>query len=817
MIGRVKVPMTGGVNLFADPTKIRDDQLAYAKNLVPLKPGVIGRRPAMQWAQNVMFGYNLPGPVIPVRSMFSELAADFVFVCWLEGIMYLMARDSSVITTVSQSLGPSDVPMRASMVQWDGDTYAFTGQTSGARLAFANNAEGYVMEALDFGAGNSGFRPLGAAVIRDRFVYWGFDDGVGGRAVLFADRGLPLQIGDSAVASGRFIPVAGIAQSPITHCAEINTQASGSPNQSVVAVWTTDSMWMLLGEPGETGDGSTPDAIQGTLQQNLLPMSAGCVSGATVAQTPYGTIWAGPDDIWFMPMGSLPIRIGTNIRPALLGNSASIKWKWHATYDAKKAQYRLAIFGPETGPDEFSGCNHHWILDLSGGAPSNADEARWWGPQVYEQANGTPAYSGTYTFLVDNGDDGDRDVYSLVWGEEEVNLGEFIKAIALVTLDGTNTNDTCLPMLERIPHVNLQEYFPGDVIVPYDEDAGTFKPYVWVVESVDGLGPNGGGVTGLDLVPQFNDGVALNWPDGGVEWRVQDTNAFSLTPTASFIPRSWYPENVGNILCKLVTKEYDTGDPMVDKLLDGAELGYWISRVGRVTYGYQTDIDSNTRTLPITGDYLGAVGFPDPNPLALPQTQAFRGQRIWGTRLLTSTPGSRSIGKTVQFWLETDPEYVINETNDTIVIGTNNDVAAILAVPHGVHTYSALKTAVINTLIAGGLLDFQFISTDLAMGSLEGISNGGSLGNNYKIYFEQVGPGATNTPQHFLQRCARLFSIFGFDTNASSFGGTGVEFIRIDETGGGTMAKTSIRQTNSYDLQISGLTLRARLFGRRPQ
>lgn len=793
---KVKVPMTGGVNLFKDPSQIRDDQIAYGKNLVPVEPGVIGSRPAMRQARCILANPAL-GPYIPLRAMPSPIGPEFAL------IFHSSAAGKVRFTLVDENgadagaeLATSDSPIPVSMVQWDGDTYVFAGQNSGVRAAYANNAEGYLLEAITFeGTGNSDFKPKGAAVIRDRFVYWGFDDGAGGRAVLFADRGFPLRIGDSAVASARFLPVAGIAQSGITHCAELGTSAAGSPNQSTVAVWTTDNMWMLLGEPGETGDGATAEAIRGTLQQNLLTMNAGCVSGATVMQTPYGTIWAGPDDVWFMPFGSLPVRIGTNIRPALLNTPPNVKWKWHAEYDSDTAQYRLAVFGPGSGPDEFSGCDHHWILDLSSGPPQNAESAVWWGPQAYVQPSTDARYKGTHCLLAKTGADGDREMYGMAWYTCDAGDNGNVEGIGLVTLGADGSRDCAAPQQERVPFSESADYAVGDQIVPYDEDPGESRPQVWTVSVA--------GTTGAST-PQFNDGVSTTVVSGGVTFEV-------AAVVADFLPLSMQTEN--EILPEFISKEY-TGDPTKDKLLDGAELGQWVSETGLISYRIIPDIDENSRVLQKLGDVLGVTGFEN---VGLPNPGVTRGQRIWGSRLLTPTPGSRSVAKAVQFRFTHGSEFVVDNTNDAIVVSEGLGAKVTIPLAQGEYTHNDLQQAIVLALDNEFAAGWNFSTIGIGAESINHIRVE-STGTDLQLWFADTSAVDAATAAD-IAKCARLFSMLGFDTNNATFNtGVGSGFLNVPAGAPGAWvpARSSAETTRTFRMQISSLNLRVKTFNRGP-
>jgi hypothetical protein len=108
--------------------------------------------------------------------------------------------------------------------------------------------------------------------------------------------------------------------------------------------------------------------------------------------------------------------------------------------------------------------------------------------------------------------------------------------------------------------------------------------------------------------------------------------------------------------------------------------------------------------------------------------------------------------------------------------------------------------------------------------SLDGIAEITTT-NEFQIYFQQVGPGAspsTGIPVADLEKCARLFQLFGFDVSAAAnFGsGIGVGFINIqgDDTAPYTytMGRSSPSRFNAARIQFSALNLRVRPFSRRP-
>jgi hypothetical protein len=417
--------------------------------------------------------------------------------------------------------------------------------------------------------------------------------------------------------------------------------------------------------------------------------------------------------------------------------------------------------------------------------------------------------------LTDLGVNGSRLTYGMTVFDETLP-GDVVSGISLVVLNAADSLDSCAPYRDQIRHADNSEYFVGDEIVPFDEDAGEMRPYIWRVTAVNGLGPNGGGVTGIGAVAQFNNGISLSFVDGGVTWQVKDTSG---GPAASFIPRSYYAEaNV--IRPQILTKEY-MGDEMVDSLIDGAELGYWAEKNGRLSYRLLNDAADNTRTIDAPPDQLGISGFFSsgaPNPPLL------RAARNWKSRLLPGVGGRRSVSKSFQLYLTQDTVFVVNDTNDKIVISVGGQPAVALSVAHGEYTYAQLLLAIAAPIEASYAVRVRWATSYVGNGSLEAVAFEDNIFETYRIYFQKVGPDASASNVDDLQRCARLFQMLGFDVNAASAWGTGVgvEYIQaVGFTGSPTaanwtMARSSVSRYNSFRLQISGIKVRAREFRRRP-
>jgi hypothetical protein len=85
---RQPINWSGGVNLFADPTQIKDNQIRLAKNMVPADGGLIlGSRPAMKAVSELVFGNTITS-VIPVRAQRSPYGGiDWVYYDVVAGIL----------------------------------------------------------------------------------------------------------------------------------------------------------------------------------------------------------------------------------------------------------------------------------------------------------------------------------------------------------------------------------------------------------------------------------------------------------------------------------------------------------------------------------------------------------------------------------------------------------------------------------------------------------------------------------------------------------------------------------------------------------
>ncbi len=671
------------------------------------------------------------------------------------------------------------------MFVFNGTTYAFDGlgngvhieadrpaQTTGslAGVALANYVEN------DFGSGNTTFNPAGACVVRDRVLYFK------GPNVYFSDRNEPLTVGFTGAldANGNIAPstanpptgtnfsaldtrgifLGGEELEDITAVAEVNTSADESIDPEAMAAY------MLLGEPLETTAGGD---VLGSLQINRLNVQAGCISQATITRTPYGTFWCGRDDVWFMPFGSLPLRVGTNIRPLIEAQPPGLLWRLHAEY--ADGYYRLSLFSDGQGPDLYSPVGSQFWLDLRKGPPKSAEEAQWYGPQEFIQTDAPTAASatggapGVWCMARDTRASGDGRLYALqsyiMLGAGAVN----VFGMSFCSFDSVEGRDTCAPQAVRQYWAGTTAYGVGDVMVPRPDTASALSPtYVCTT----------GGTSGSGAEPNWLAPAAGVITDGSVVWTaVYWTGTILLS---GYVPN--LQQGANQVLWSIVSKEMMLGDVMTEKLLDGEELGYWASDRTRVTSNSHQKQDVRHHVLGMANDQTAE------NVL-----DSTTGDRVWQSAALTPSPTSRFRGKSATWECGQDAGIVITAgINDTVtgacptgISGTIFSVtipagyyATILDVAHAVGV--AIQAAVPDTVALSG--------TSYAVLGFANASGGG-----FEFDAQQ-----------------KLLRLLGF-----------VEEQSLNASGSNAVyGSESPRYATAPDMQISGINIRYKEFKRRP-
>ncbi len=426
---RIDVPMSMGVNLLADPRKIQDTELVYAKNLVPVQPGILALRGAAGDVFVPLTSAPVAGDGVPLAMQvipFSALADCIAFFRRANDTVEGKVVSNTTMTAfnygdptalVESSFG-CVTQYQPSVLCWQNQVWVvggFGADSTGKVLQLLPSGGG-ALEIINWsfaGTGNEALRPHIIGQYHERFIWANFGPGYESYAVM-GDPGEPDVIGNDALLdNGRnFIIGDQNDGDRIVAIAEITQSAVGNPTNSACLFLKQYSAFIGTGEPNKSTDG---DLVIGDFTISKITYDCGCASAKTLVKTPYGWIWAGTDDVWLFATGALPVRIGTKLRPKLVNAPASSRYLWHAEYH--NGFYRLAIPSDGQVPLDDDPMGEQWWLDLRDGPPQNYQEARWWGPQVFniplygsDDAVGIP---GTHCMAQESKPNQNRRLYGL--------------------------------------------------------------------------------------------------------------------------------------------------------------------------------------------------------------------------------------------------------------------------------------------------------------------------------------------------------------------------------------------------------------------
>lgn len=424
---RRKIGWGGGVNLYADPRALTEDQMALAKNGFPTIEGLLHKRESVQ-ALGSYDRTSSPGTMraIPVGLFVPDPVT---------GKDFIMHHQFGSVATPAEALVAINANDTFDINGTDPNWIAFAAPSPGAVYSTFQPASfvNYRGRVLVAGGGNEGFyqycqltpgnwswvkasfawastvtgvggaqgqattvvpRVLGHA--RGRMVYANFGPGMG-HWLCFGDfnstthtnvTNAPLWaiVGSDVLASnGNHLELDEIAGENICAIMEVSLASVSNPLQKALLVLTKEGSAMLCtGAPAQTTDTAFSDA-QGYLndfQASKVNFQCGGTGPGAICRTTYGVFWVSSDDVWCLPYGlPQPIRIGTNIRPALLACPPNLRPFISMTY-ADSTLY-VSVPSPNSA-NEGDIANNHWRLDLYDGVPQNPLEAQWFGPQDYE-------------------------------------------------------------------------------------------------------------------------------------------------------------------------------------------------------------------------------------------------------------------------------------------------------------------------------------------------------------------------------------------------------------------------------------------------
>lgn len=397
-----------GVDLLSDERRLMKGHVRKLQNLVPVAPGLLAKRKGtMGFGSSAFASFGSDARYVPQSMAVSEnrKLPQFV-VC---GRINTVSPHSAAVHAFTPGALAAPltytwptIPGRPpSIVNFGGKIYVFPGTGAGvAGAVISESGAAASIAAFAFNGAGNNYAPAVACVYRQRMAMADFGPGKENWLVL-SDDWDPATIGASTLSAlnGRALTV-GVDGERITALVDIMLTAVGSPAQSALLILKEHSAYLMTGELNQTGDVAEGDAII-----NEMSVKAGCASWMTVAKTPHGVYWAGDEDVWLFRAGASPIPVGRKLTPALKETPPDFKYKWHGAYFG--GFYRLAIGADGQGMDGASRCGQQYWLDLRDDPPTTWEEAKWFGPMIYKDANvlNTAAYDGTYVMVPESRED----------------------------------------------------------------------------------------------------------------------------------------------------------------------------------------------------------------------------------------------------------------------------------------------------------------------------------------------------------------------------------------------------------------------------
>lgn len=702
-----------GVNLLDDPTEIQDEELAFGKNLWPGKNGILGKRPSMDFARNISFpqsNFFLTPLYYNIHDWcFSELCPSGVVAlvnAYLGDSGATGAQDqimvinrtidgSTVVTDYFTKKLPFSVGSTYQLIQHR-DRVLLLSESGSYILTWSGLATDITkpstyVQAIPFSV-RGDFIPKRAAYAHGRMILGNLGPGYE-RQIIWSD---PVPTGDpltsfpinaTGVLSTRLFEVGATSDGAITAMFGAANAPEQFPNQAAVFVFFKKALYTLLGQPGLSTDTDVFGSLQ-IVRSNVE--GCGCVAQRTIAQTPYGLIWLGLDDVWFLPFGNEPYPIGTKIRPYLQNQPPSMQYRLHAAY--YDGAYRLALFKDGQGPTEYDAPSAQFWLDLRHGPPESARDAKWYGPMEYNQTHcgyglsgNSGTVKGTLGMQANNLASGDNKLYTLLSTYLGAG-GTPYNFLNLASLDGSNERDTCAIDGTPIPWQASTGYSLGDQIIPcYGAADDEFASTIWICTQA--------GTSGA-TEPAWNGFAGALVVDNTVRWRILGDDATATSPyNTSDMSNCEAPSSqLGNgIYFKLVSKEWTDPGPAFEKLITSGYITLAASDFVKLRYRFLTDTSELLKTL----DPDGASSSKDAS-----QLKPFRNnisllgtnkvERRWVARQLSTDPDTRTRENSFQIVIsdESPTELYLPEDRRTFAfmykIGAGPVTAVTVALPSGV-------------------------------------------------------------------------------------------------------------------------------------
>ena len=752
---------TGGVNLVDAPTALKENECQWAKNVWPKQPGVISPRGSLEflWGANLGLSLNLVtiynamlfGKFIPQRTL-APSAADRAFVVDVAGTLKIVtgAHTSSLIVDPIRLQTITGVVGRGCFVDIGFGAILFLDGVgpgwviSDGTLDFRFWEENALDDAMDqapaigispwgmlqtwedgsdfittpgdptvgpFGRGGlpPGWRPRIAVMCRERLVYFNLAD-THRDAMVWSDKNNPavLDVGFAhdrwwawttgmLDADGPYTRLGG-DNADITAALAIATSNEQNLVEQSILVWKRDRVFLVQGEPGQTHEfGTAPD---GTLSIKELSVRAGCVGQSACCNTPYGVFWVGPDDVWFMAIGTLPIRVGTKISPRLRAQAASDGWKIQCVYAAGRLIVTLASGGSGAGD---ASLDEQWWLDLRRGPPQGWQDAVWFGPQNFTTTVTNYTTSGLQFLLKDDAEDA------------VVALGAAVRLSGVYTtwahacsLDGDSGVDSLLEVAKPYPWVPSGEFQIGAIIDPvkYADNTpaslliGTprdfpFRSIPWASSDENFHKRYSAGAS--SVAPYLTGAAPPSF--GGAS--VTDNNIVWEALAVSIATPRQLESN--SVLIDIISREETLGDPAIQKNFDGVEIAHDLNQpmvVDLISLGSRRDSNLGRQS-------FGASSSSRQQAAGLSRVnQSLLTSSALGTRFLPAVAdGGRNPGFSHAFRLQTK-SYIVLERPMSFTFQIDSGSAFgrfACAVPAGYYGDVDALIAALNTAISTSL------------------------------------------------------------------------------------------------------------------
>lgn len=672
-----------GVNLFTDPQMMGEDELVRASQVYPNSSGMLEMRsgfrpvPPLSAAYGSYIGTLVDGAIIPAR----DVGTQFLVCSHGTGIppfftrkMFLQAFGEPFGTSYASTSPGVDTGRRPCMFNFRNETIILPGggfdgfvglrkdPTVGAAPGFVFSNRSFALTDYEYGflyPQSTVVSPRVGCSYVGRAVFANFGPGHENKLIMcdfvypstyapYANKYTPLAAvcgPDLLSFNGRHVAFL-MDDDRIISVAEVSFLDSDSPLRAGLLVCGERTTFICTGSFEDSSfiaSVGNEQAVFGDWQPKRVNFACGCISHETTQRTPIGTIWCGQDDVWVIAGDAVPHRIGTKIRPAILGVPPSQRWQAHAVYDAKNGCYRLAL--PTTNSTNDAPKFEEYWLDLRNGQPQGAMDSRWWGPQIFAldaDADSTVVFSFPSAATED-----EHAVFSVGQGFASglCYLGKSTESTAFDT-DQTTIDGALLWSASTV-------YAVGDVVQPSRLKRTGFW-YRCTAFSVGGL----------------SGGTEPAWPgaagtvfDGDATWVTLDVG-----PGVGLLPSTVAAiDSASDILADIKTKDFTWGSPFTRKTLEAVDISAFAAQKQTL----QLDVIQNQGSVTEgVGPTQGRTPFGGESgiQLGVSTLSASPFSQEFSKRTMRPDAEGRIINHSMQFRLQTKNNFIVDDSNDQVVL-----------------------------------------------------------------------------------------------------------------------------------------------------